>query len=226
MFKKAVFYSSAVVITISFLSCSKPSLDSDVAKYSYAAGFQLGGNIKKQNVDLDMAAFTGAIKDAIDGKESRLKPEEVQAAMMKMSEIMMKKQQATGSANLKTGDEFLKKNKEKPGVVTTVSGLQYRIIKEGTGRKPGKTDVVQVHYRGKLTNGTEFDSSYERKEPVKFPLDRVIPGWTEGIQLMKVGSQFEFVIPSNLAYGEQGAGDIPPNSVLVFEVELLDIPKK
>ncbi len=226
MSKKGISCFAAVVLFISFSSCGKSSLDSDIAKYSYAAGYQLGSNIKKQKVDLDMAAFTQAIQDAIAGKESVLKPEEVQAAIMKMSEIMMKKQQDAGVANLKTGDEFLKKNKVKPGVVTTSSGLQYRIIKEGAGRKPGKKEMVQVHYRGTLTDGTEFDSSYARKEPVKFELDKVIPGWTEAIQLMNVGSKYEFVIPSNLAYGEQGAGDIPPNSVLVFEVELLDIPKK
>jgi FKBP-type peptidyl-prolyl cis-trans isomerase len=226
MSKKGITYFVTALLFISFLSCKDAKLDSDKGKYSYAVGFQLGSNIKKQNVDLDLDVFSQAIKDALESRASRMNPEETQAAMMKMSEIMMNKQQAAGMANIKIGEEYLKKNKEKPGVLVTNSGLQYRIIKEGNGRKPGKTDMVTVHYRGKLTNGTEFDSSYSRKEPAKLPVDKVILGWTEGIQLMKIGSQYEFTIPSSLAYGERGAGDIPPNSVLIFEVELLDINKK
>ncbi len=225
MSKKVISYFAAVPLLLSFLSCGKSSLDSDVKKYSYAAGFQLGSNIKKQKVDLDIAVFSDAIKEALEGGESRLKPEEVQAAMAKMSEIMMKKSQSMGMANAKTGEDFLKKNAVKSGVVTTKTGLQYKVIKEGTGRRPAKTDTVLVHYRGKLTDGTEFDSSYARKEPAKFPVDKVIPGWTEAIQLMKIGSKYEFVIPAKLAYGDMGAGDIPPFSVLIFEVELIDIPK-
>jgi FKBP-type peptidyl-prolyl cis-trans isomerase len=123
----------------------------------------------------------------------------------------------------KEGEDFLAANKSKEGVKTTASGLQYKVLKEGKGPKPKSTDTVKVHYRGTLLDGTEFDSSYKRGEPVEFPLDQVIKGWTEGLQLMPAGSKYQFWIPANLAYGEPGNRGIPPNSTLIFEVELLEI---
>lgn len=126
--------------------------------------------------------------------------------------------------NLAKGEKFLAENATKEGVVTTASGLQYKILTEGTGKSPKATDTVLVHYAGTLLSGTEFDSSYRRKEPIEFPLNRVIPGWTEGVQLMKEGAKFRFFIPSKLAYGPRGAGrDIGPNETLIFEVELLKV---
>jgi FKBP-type peptidyl-prolyl cis-trans isomerase len=128
-------------------------------------------------------------------------------------------------SNSEKGEAFLKENSTKEGVKTTATGLQYKVIKEGTGKRPRDTDTVQVHYKGTLLDGTEFDSSHRRGKPAEFPLNRVIPGWTEGVQLMKEGAKYEFVIPSKLAYGERGTpgGPIPPNSTLIFEIELLSV---
>ncbi len=128
--------------------------------------------------------------------------------------------------NSKIGEEYLQKNKGKEGIKVTKSGLQYKVLKEGAGIIPKATDVVKVHYRGTLIDGTEFDSSYKRNQPAEFQLNQVIPGWTEGLQLMKVGSKYQLTIPSNLAYGERGNQGIPGNSVLIFEVELLDVKQK
>ncbi len=139
---------------------------------------------------------------------------------------MIKKQMEKASENSKIGEEYLKKNREKEGVKVTASGLQYKVLKEGTGISPKATDFVKVHYRGTLIDGTEFDSSYKRNQPAEFQLNQVIPGWTEGLQLMKVGSKFQLTIPSSLGYGERGNQSIPGNSVLLFDVELLDVKQK
>ncbi|MGD8385358.1 MAG: FKBP-type peptidyl-prolyl cis-trans isomerase, partial [Lysobacterales bacterium] len=161
------------------------------------------------------------------GEKPRLTPEE--AAAVRKAYIEKRKQEQAaekakvGAKNLAEGQKFLAENKTKPGVKTTASGLQYQVIKMGEGPKPKSTDTVKVNYRGTLLNGTEFDSSYARKEPISFALDRVIPGWTEGLQLMPVGSKFKFFVKPELAYGENGGGPIPPNATLIFDVELLGI---
>ncbi len=211
---------------IMFVSCGGVDLSTEKAKYSYAIGYEMGSNIKGQKIDLDIDVLNFAVKECLLGKESRLSKEEIQSAVMKITEMMMKNQKKQGSANNAAGAEYLEKNKKNTGVKVTKSGLQYKVVKEGKGRRPKKTDTVKVHYRGTLIDGTEFDSSYKRKQPAVFPLDKVIPGWTEAIQLMRVGSRYELTIPGKLAYGERGTRNIPPNATLIFNVELLDIVKK
>jgi len=156
---------------------------------------------------LDRPAINQAVQDA----QTRIRAQQEQQV------------EAMAEANLKSGEAFLAENAKKDGVTVTASGLQYRVITEGAGDAPKATDTVKVHYEGRLISGDVFDSSIARGEPVSFPLNGVIPGWSEGVQLMKVGSKFEFTIPSALAYGPSGTGPIPPNSVLVFDVELLEI---
>ncbi|MBX3008800.1 MAG: FKBP-type peptidyl-prolyl cis-trans isomerase [Melioribacteraceae bacterium] len=192
---------------------------------SYSIGQNIGASLKDpaMNIKFDMV-FKG-LQDAIDGK-SELTPEEQQVVMNKFNQKLMSARAAQTNAvkdkNKKIGEAFLANNKTKEGVATTASGLQYKVIKEGTGAQPTDTSKVTVHYKGTLIDGTVFDSSYDRGEPITFPLNGVIKGWTEGVQLMKVGSKFEFYIPSELAYGDTGAGQvIEPGAVLIFEVELL-----
>lgn len=207
--------------------CNKGAkLDTDLQKASYAIGQQIGSNLKGQNIQVDTDVLAASLKEAVEGKPSRLKPEEMQAALMKLQETVMKKQSEEGEKNKKDGEAFLAKNKTEANVKTTASGLQYVILTEGTGKTPAATDVVKAHYKGTLTNGEVFDSSYDRGEPAEFPLDGVIKGWTEGLQLLKVGGKMKLFIPPDLGYGPMPRPKIPANSVLVFEVELLDIVKK
>jgi len=212
-----------VIFTVS--SCSA-NLSSDNSKVSYGIGTQFARDMKNRGMELDMNAFNLAVEDVMKGRESRLKDEEIRNAFQKLSEELMKKQTAKASENMKLGEEYLEKNKKKQGVQVTKSGIQYRVIKDGAGVPPKATDTVKVHYKGTLIDGTEFDSSYKRNQPAEFPLDQVIPGWTEGLQLMKPGSKYELVIPSALGYGAQGNQSIPGNSVLIFEVELLEVKRK
>jgi FKBP-type peptidyl-prolyl cis-trans isomerase len=200
-------------------------------KFSYALGMNLGMSLKKQSVEIDPVLVTQGLKAAMAGGKTLLTPEEAQAALMEVQNDLRKKQQekmqVMGEANKKEGEAFLATNKAKQGVVTLPSGLQYKILKEGTGPKPTATDSVVCNYRGTLINGTEFDSSYKRGQPATFPVVGVIKGWTEALQLMPVGSKWQLVIPSSLAYGERGAGgDIGPNATLIFEVELMSIQEK
>lgn len=216
-----------VVVAMAFsTACQKKvKLDTDMKKASYAIGQQIGGNLKQQNIEFDADALAAALKDATAGKNEMTK-EDMQAAMMKLQELAMKKQQESAEANAKSGKEYLEKNKSAAGVKTTASGLQYIVEKEGNGASPKKDDVVKVHYKGTLTNGEQFDSSYDRGQPAEFPVGGVIPGWTEALQLMKVGGKAKLFIPPELAYGPSGRPGIPANSVLVFEVELMEIVKQ
>ena len=200
----------------------------DVEKMSYALGMNVAGNITELPVELDFKQVLAAISDVSSGKKPALELEEyhkyMQSFQQKVQEAARTAAANAAQENVKAGKAFLESNKAKEGVQVTASGLQYKILKEGEGKKPVSTDKVKVHYTGKLIDGNVFDSSVQRGEPAEFGVTQVIPGWVEGLQLMKVGSKYEFVIPSELAYGERGAGNaIPPCAVLVFEVELLDI---
>ncbi len=211
------------VCVISMISCGSANLDSDISKVSYGIGLQFGNDMKNRGMEIDMKAFSQAVEDVFKGTESRIPDDQIRAAFQKISEEMMKKEMIRSEENAKAGEEYLRKNKEKKDVKVTKSGLQYRVLKEGAGVPPVATSLVKVHYRGTLIDGKEFDSSYKRKQPVEFKLNQVIPGWTEGLQLMKPGAKYELTIPSSLGYGEKGNNAIPGNSVLVFEVELLEI---
>jgi FKBP-type peptidyl-prolyl cis-trans isomerase FklB len=204
------------------------ALKSDREKTSYALGVEVGNNLKRQGVDLDASLLAQGLKDALTGGTMLLGEAEVREAVMAFQKELMAKQQEAQkavSAKAKTeGDAFLAANATKEGVVTLPSGLQYKVITAGSGASPKASDTVSVHYRGRLIDGTEFDSSYKRNEPTSFPVGGVIPGWTEALQLMKVGAKWELYVPAKLAYGDRGAGGlIPPGATLVFEVELLSI---
>lgn len=205
-------------------------LETEKKQDSYFIGMQMGRSLELLKDDIDMATFNKALKDAMAGdKKLLLDDKQAQEIGMRLQQKVQQKQVAKREADAKKnqaeGEKFLAENGKKPGVVTTASGLQYKIVSEGKGPKPKATDVVRVHYKGTLIDGKTFDSSYDRNEPTTFPLNGVIPGWTEGIALMPVGSKFQFWIPSKLGYGEQGSmgGPIGPNATLIFEVELLDI---
>jgi len=199
----------------------------DLEKLSYSLGIILGERIQNDFGDLDPNFVLEGLKDSKDPNSWKLdRPAINQAVQDAQTRIRAQQEQqveAMAEANLKSGEAFLAENAKKDGVTVTASGLQYRVITEGAGDAPKATDTVKVHYEGRLISGDIFDSSIARGEPVSFPLNGVIPGWSEGVQLMKVGSKFEFTIPSALAYGPSGTGPIPPNSVLVFDVELLEI---
>ncbi|SPX81625.1 FKBP-type peptidyl-prolyl cis-trans isomerase [Moraxella ovis] len=197
----------------------------EIQKISYIIGYEQGMNLKamteQTGEELDLEIFNKAIADAFNGKESALTDEQIQAVGKAYEERKVKEAADKATKNKAEGDKFLAENKTKEGVKTTASGLQYKVITEGTGKSPKATDTVIVHYEGKLISGKVFDSSYERGMPAQFAVNEVIKGWTEGLQLMKEGGKYEFYIPSELAYGEAGNPMIEPNSVLTFTVELL-----
>ena len=209
------------------------ALDTDEQKLSYVLGSNIATQFKIDEIDIDMAAFVQGFTDVSTGAETRITQEQAAETFEKLQKQMMEKSQAeqeameaamaaAGEENQKAGDAFLAENAAKEGVVTTESGLQYKIIVAGSGDKPTLESRVEVHYRGRLLDGTEFDSSYKRNQPAQFGVTQVIPGWTEALQLMKEGAKWELYIPPTLAYGPGGAGQlIGPNSTLIFEVELL-----
>jgi FKBP-type peptidyl-prolyl cis-trans isomerase len=212
-----------VISFVSVLGCTK-KLDTDNKRASYAIGQQIGKNIKQQFADFDPEALAMAIKDASKDK-NKMTDKEMQEALTKLQASAVEKQQKEAEANIKVAKEFLEKNKSAPGVKETASGLQYIMEKEGTGKSPKLDDTVKAHYKGTLIDGTVFDSSYDRGQPLELPLKGVIPGWTEALQLMKVGGKAKLFIPPQLAYGNVARPKIPPGSVLIFELELLDIVK-
>jgi FKBP-type peptidyl-prolyl cis-trans isomerase len=234
----------AVALIISMdASAQKKKKDSKAAKnenelilkthndtISYIIGRDIGNNLKTNDIEVNTDIFTAGLKDGIGGNDSLISEEETTRMMMQFQqEMMAKKEQKTSteaSAEKAKGAAFLAENKQQPGVTETASGLQYKVITEGSGESPTPEDVVEVHYTGKLLDGTVFDSSVERGETVKFPLNGVIPGWTEGLQLMKPGAKYMLYIPSDLAYGDRGTGPIPAGATLIFEVELISVEGK
>jgi FKBP-type peptidyl-prolyl cis-trans isomerase FklB len=221
----------AVVVAMMAASCnaqdkkkSDASMKNEKDSISYGLGVSIGNNFKTSNLDsIDVDLLAKGMRDVFAGKPA-ITQEEADKAI---NAFMMKREKVKGEENIAKGNAFLEQNKKKPGVITTPSGLQYSVIKEGTGAKPTLNDKITAHYHGTLIDGTVFDSSVDRGQPASFPVSGVIPGWTEALQMMSVGSKWKLVIPSNLAYGERGAGGkIAPNSVLVFEVELLSIDQE
>jgi FKBP-type peptidyl-prolyl cis-trans isomerase len=212
-------------------SATALTLKTQKEKFSYSLGMKMGENLHKQSVPVDPAIMARGLRDALSGGKTLLTDDQAQAAIMEVQNDMRQKQQAKmqleGAANKKEGEAFLAGNKGKEGIVTLPSGLEYKILKQGTGPKPTANDTVVCNYKGTLINGTEFDSSYKRGQPATFPVSGVIKGWTEALQLMPVGSKWQLFIPSDLAYGDRGAGpDIGPDSTLIFEVELMSIEDK
>jgi len=210
---------------------SKSDLKTLNQKVGYAIGLDIGKNMKAQSVDIDVKSFVQGMKDGLS-TDSSLKPllneTEIRQVMAQFQDEMIKKQKekmkVSGEKNKKEGEKFLSENKNKPGVVTTASGIQYKVIKSGNGKTPKADDKVTANYKGRLIDGTEFDNSYKRGEPATFPVSGVIKGWTEILQLMKEGDIWEVYIPANLAYGENAAGpQIGPNSVLIFQIELIKV---
>jgi len=196
-------------------------------KVSYIIGMDIGGNLKKQSIDIDPNILAKGIQDALGGAKSLLTDQEIQETMVAFKREMVAKQEEIAKKNKVDGEAFLAENKKKEGVKTLPSGLQYKVIKAGTDKKPKLSDSVTSHYRGTLIDGTEFDSSYKRGQPVTFPVSGVIPGWTEALQLMGEGAKWQIFVPSNLAYGERGAGImIGPNATLIFEIEIISIQEK
>ncbi len=236
---KPILTSVAAVMAIT-LNAAEPAspFKSDKEKTSYAIGIDVGNNLKRNSLDLEADQFAAGFKASFTGGKALMTEEQVretltvlskqmqEKAMAKQAEMAAKMKEA-GAAAVKEGVDFLEANKKKEGVLVLPSGLQYKVIKAGTGPMPKATDTVKTHYRGTLINGKEFDSSYKRGEPAEFPVGGVIKGWVEALQIMKTGSKWQLFIPANLAYAEAGAGaDIPPNSALIFDIELLEIVSK
>ncbi|MEZ5524217.1 MAG: FKBP-type peptidyl-prolyl cis-trans isomerase [Pseudomonadales bacterium] len=225
-----VVLSSALVLT----GCSDPqkaeqqtnliALDSDYKKLSYGLGLNIGSGIAQQGVpELDVDALLAGIRESVAGEEPRITQSELSEAVARIQQAETEKMQQLAEANLAEGQAFLAENGQREGVVTTESGLQYEILTEGEGASPEANSIVKTHYHGTLIDGSVFDSSVEKGEPIEFAVNQVIPGWTEALQLMKIGSKWRLYVPADLAYGEYSPGpDIPPQSTLIFEVELLD----
>jgi len=206
------------------------TLTSEEAKVAYSLGFIFGKNNAAAIENLDIDKFVAGFKDGYKGQQGLLSEEDIKKTLTNYKERRMAEAQADfqkqSTENKVRGESYLTENAKKTGVTTTSTGLQYEVLTQGTGIQPKPTDTVEVHYEGKLTDGTIFDSSIQRGQTASFRLDQVITGWTEGLQLMKAGSKYRFTIPSGLAYGEMGAGTIPPNAVLIFDVELIKVTKE
>lgn len=223
------FYAVVTLVAVllghpAFAAGGAAALDSEKQRFSYALGIQIGQSLKQDGLDVDVDALNQAISDVITGQEPRLSMEEMQTAVQQFQQRMQSERMAVGERNREAGEAFLEENRADPEVVETDSGLQYRVIEEGSGQSPTADDTVKVHYRGTLIDGTEFDSSLARGEPVEFPVGNVIEGWQEVLPMMKEGAKWKVYVPAELAYGERGAGsDIGPNATLIFDIELLEV---
>ena len=222
-----------IVLVAAFGACqggASADLESFEGRSSYAVGVDIGNNLARTGVELELAAVVRGLSDVLEGREPLLTNEEIGEVLQELSTRMQTAQrqqfEEATTRNVAEGEAYLAENGQREGVVTTASGLQYEVLTQGTGTRPSATDQVSVNYRGTLVDGTEFDSSYERGEPATFPINQVIDGWTEALQLMKPGAKWQLFIPSALAYGERGAGqDIGPNATLLFDVELISVEK-
>lgn len=223
-------------LCIAFFGCAslaqaqneKSQLKDQKQKVSYGIGYNLGQNLMRDNLDLDPQVLAKGIMDAMTKQKPQMTEDEIRSTLLAFQQQLQKdaqaKMQKAAQANVAKGKKFLADNAKKEGVKTTKSGLQYKVIKSGSGKTPKLDDRVTTHYRGTLIDGTEFDSSYKRNQPATFPVNGVIGGWTEALQLMKEGDKWQLFIPSDLAYGERGSGpDIGPNEVLIFDIELLKV---
>ncbi|WP_372715987.1 FKBP-type peptidyl-prolyl cis-trans isomerase [Immundisolibacter sp.] len=223
MFRIALPMAIAAIFSTATLAAD---LTTDAKKAAYAIGYQFGANAKRDGLALDPTAVADGIKDALAGNKPAADPEVLQTALNKLRGELEAKAKAASDKNTRDGNAFRASYAKTPGVKKTASGLMYQVLTAGTGAKPTATDAVKVNYRGTLTDGTEFDSSYKRGEPVSFPVNQILPGWQEALVLMPEGSKWKIVLPPELAYGAKGAGGaIGPNQTLVFEIELLDIGK-
>ena len=228
-----VFALGMMLMVLPVMAGENPVPQSHKDKVSYSIGVDIGRTMKDRSIDVDPDFLSKGLRDGLTGGKLLLDEEDMLETLNAFQKETIAKQQELakklGEKNKKEGDAFLAANKEKEGVKTLTSGLQYKVIKAGpgTGKKPKATDMVTAHYRGTLIDGTEFDSSYSRGKPVTFPVKGVIPGWTEALQLMEEGEKWQLFVPSNLGYGERGAGSqIGPNATLIFEVELISIQEK
>lgn len=234
MKKAFIAFSIATLLPLSNLTAQAATPitanSSELAKTGYSFGYMMADGNKDTVTDLDLEAFFQGFKDAYKQQPSALTKEQMQKTLLAYGQRReaeyAKELTATARKNLEAGEVFLAKNAKQSGILKTASGLQYQVLKQGTGKAPKATDSVKVNYEGRLLDGTVFDSSYKRGEPVTFPLNQVIKGWTEGVQLMKEGAKYRFFIPARLAYGEAGAPNIAPNSVLIFDVDLLEVNPK
>jgi FKBP-type peptidyl-prolyl cis-trans isomerase FklB len=224
----ALFY--LLVFGIPVRAEETPPIQDETDRVNYSLGYQIGGDFKRQGVEIRPELVVKGIQDALSGAETLMTPAEMNRTLVDLKRKIVADEQAAqkkaAEENLSEGNAFLAANGQKEGVTTLPSGLQYRVIEEGTGASPSSADTVTVHYRGTLIDGTEFDSSYSRGEPASFQANRVIDGWNEALQLMKEGAKWQLYIPADLAYGARSVGDkIKPNSTLIFEVELLSVQK-
>lgn len=222
-----IFITAAVAVASTLHADDAPTDPKD--KASYSIGLNIGTNMKRQGLELNPTLIGKGFADAFSGAKPLMSEEEMKQTMQsfqtEMQTKMVAKHKEQGEKNKTTGEQFLAANKKKDGIITLPSGLQYKVLTAGKGDKPKTSDTVETNYRGTLVDGTEFDSSYKRKESATFPVSGVIPGWTEALQLMPVGSKWQLFVPSNLAYGENAPPEIGANSTLIFEVELLGIKK-
>ncbi len=219
---------AAVALSGAAFAADAPELKSAKEKLSYSIGMDIGGNLKRQSVEVDPDLLAKGLKDSYGGGKTILTEDQARQAITDFQKTLMAKQAETmqklSEKNKADGEKFLSENAKKEGVKTLPSGLQYKEITPGTGKSPKTADTVTTHYKGTLIDGTEFDSSYKRGQPATFPVSGVIPGWTEALQLMKEGAKWQLFVPSNIAYGERGAGrEIGPNATLIFEVELISV---